>query len=103
MNIRNAGIHLDVEPDVAAESSTELKRKTRPVNDEICTKKGMTGICKNRTRENVPPRQGIFTLPSTRAPCCWRGGGRKYYSRPQKDMRMSAIVDRQEVVVIRRC
>ena len=74
------------------------------MNEEICKREfvGMIGGC-NGSGENVPPRQGIFRLPSTRASCCWRGGGRKYYSRPQKDTRMSAILDRQEVVVIRRC
>ena len=75
----------------------------RRMNDKICAREGMMGIVKKRRRENVPPRQRIFRLPSTRAPCCWRGGEPKYYSRTQRDMRMSAIVDRQEVVVIRRC
>ena len=36
MNICDAGIHLSVDPDVAAESSKELNRKTRPMNEEIC-------------------------------------------------------------------
>ena len=56
MNNCDAGIHLGVDPDVAAESSTELKKRMRPMNDEICTRKGMMRFCKDRTRENVPPR-----------------------------------------------
>jgi hypothetical protein len=38
MNIRDAGVHLGVDPDVAAESSTGQKRRTRPMNDKICTR-----------------------------------------------------------------
>ena len=41
MNICDAGIHLSVDPlaDVAAKSSKGLKRKTRPMNNEIYTRK----------------------------------------------------------------
>jgi len=39
MNICNAGIYIGIDPDVAAESSTGLKRRTKPMNDEICTRK----------------------------------------------------------------
>ena len=38
MNDCDAGIYLNVDPDVAAKSSKELKRRKRPMNDEICTR-----------------------------------------------------------------
>ena len=44
MNICNTRIHLGVDPDVTAESSTGFKKRMRPMNDEIYTRQFISMI-----------------------------------------------------------
>jgi hypothetical protein len=68
MNICDAGIHLGVDPDVAAKSSKWLRRGTRPMNDEICTMKYvvMTEVVK-RWREHTTPSGDLQVALHTRS------------------------------------
>jgi len=45
MSICDAGIHLNVDPDVAAKSPKELRR-TRAMNEEICTRECISWFVK---------------------------------------------------------
>ena len=61
MNVCDAGIHLGVDPDVAAKSSKGLKENEGDERWDLYTGvRRYDWARKNRRRDNVPPRQGIF-------------------------------------------
>ena len=95
-----AGIHLDVDPDVAAKSSEELKRRTRPVNDEIYTRE-LVGMIEGRKTEEgrtYHPSGNLQVAPHTRPLLLARWKAQILFETAERYENGG-----QEVVVIRRC
>jgi len=65
MNICDAGIHLNVDPDVAAKSSEDLRRRTRPMDGKICTRECISTIvvCKIEAERTHHPVRGSSGCP----------------------------------------